>query len=110
LKNGVSIYSVIKKLHPTPAMCGLPAENAKLIIENLELFDRGLYSGVIGWIDFNNNADIAVGIRSALLKGNRLRAFAGCGIVKGSDALTEYNETELKLKPMLSLFENENIN
>ena len=110
LKNGVSIYSVIKKLHPTPAMCGLPAENAKLIIENLELFDRGLYSGVIGLIDFNNNADIAVGIRSALLKGNRLRAFAGCGIVEGSDALTEYNETELKLKPILSLFENENIN
>ena len=109
LNDGVSIFSVIKKLHPTPAVCGLPAENAKLIIEKLELFDRGLYSGALGWIDFNNNADIAVGIRSALLKVNRMRAFAGCGIVEGSDALSEYKETELKLKPILSLFENENI-
>jgi len=84
-------------------------ENLKLIIENLELFDRGLYSGALGWIDFNNNADIAVGIRSALLKGNQLRAFAGCGIVEGSEALSEYKETELKFQPILSLFENENI-
>ena len=90
-------------------MCGLPSENAKLIIENLELFERGLYSGALGWIDFNNNANIAVGIRSALINGNKLRAFAGCGIVEGSDALSEYKETELKLKPILSLFENENI-
>jgi menaquinone-specific isochorismate synthase len=109
LNNGVSIYSVIKKLHPTPAVCGIPAENAKLIIENLELFERGLYSGALGWIDFNGNADIAVGIRSALINGNKLRAFAGCGIVEGSVALSEYKETELKLKPILSLFENENI-
>jgi menaquinone-specific isochorismate synthase len=108
LNNGVSIYSVIKKLHPTPAVCGIPAENAKLIIENLELFERGLYSGALGWIDFNNNAEIAVGIRSALLKGKYLRAFAGCGLVEGSDALSEYKETELKLIPILSLFENEN--
>jgi menaquinone-specific isochorismate synthase len=109
LNNGVSIYSVIKKLHPTPAVCGIPVENAKLIIENLELFERGLYSGILGWIDFNNNAEIAVGIRSALLKGKYLRAFAGCGLVEGSDALSEYKETELKLIPILSLFENENI-
>jgi menaquinone-specific isochorismate synthase len=109
LNNGVSIYSVIKKLHPTPAVCGIPAENAKLIIENLELFERGLYSGIIGWIDLNNNAEIAVGIRSALLKGKSLRAFAGCGLVDGSDALSEFKETELKLTPILSLFENENI-
>lgn len=107
LKPGISIFTLIKNLHPTPAVCGLPSSSALKIIEEIEEFDRGLYSGAIGWFNSNGSCELAVGIRSALLIDKKLSAFAGCGIVKGSDPLSEFEETELKLNPILSLFENE---
>lgn len=105
-----SIFSLLEKLHPTPAVCGLPAEEALKIINELEEFDRGLYSGVVGWFNLRNEGEFAVGIRSAVLNEKTLRAFAGCGIVHGSESLSEFNETELKLKPIISLFVNETVN
>jgi menaquinone-specific isochorismate synthase len=57
--------------------------------------------------NFNNEGEFAVSIRSAIIKGAELRAFAGCGIVEGSDPILEYEETKLKLKPILSLFKYE---
>jgi menaquinone-specific isochorismate synthase len=63
----------------------------------------------VGWFNFESEGDFAVSIRSALLKDNSLYAFAGCGIVEGSDPEAEYEETELKLKPILSLFKDETI-
>jgi len=69
-----------------------------------------MYAGVLGWFNLENEGEFVVGIRSALLNGKFLRAFAGCGIVAGSESLTEFNETELKLRPILSLFTNETIN
>ena len=87
----------------------MPQDSALASINQIEKFDRGLYSGVLGWFNLNNEGDFAVGIRSAVLNKNELRIFAGCGIVEGSESLSEYNETELKMKPILSLFENETI-
>jgi len=52
--------------------------------------------------------DLVVAIRSALLNDNKLYIYAGCGIVKGSDPISEFEETEIKMKPILSLFNNEN--
>ncbi len=110
VKNDASVISIIENLYPTPAVCGMPSSVASSFIENIETFERGLYSGALGWIGLDNSAEMFVGIRSAILKNNFLRAFAGCGIVKGSNSLTEYNETALKLKPILSLFKNETVN
>lgn len=107
LKENVSMFEVIDALHPTPAVCGVPCKEAIEFINRNEDHHRGLYSGVIGWFNFNNEAEFAVGIRSALLKGNKLFAYSGCGIVDGSDAESEYEESVLKLKPILTLFENE---
>ena len=107
LKSDKSIFSVLKEIHPTPAICGVPWSSALTFIETTEGYNRGLYAGIIGWFNFDNQGEFAVGIRSALLKGNELHAFAGCGIVEGSDADSEFMETELKLKPILSLFSNE---
>ena len=99
--------NIIKELSPTPAVCGIPKEVSLNLIKKLENYYRGLYSGIIGWFNFNDEGEFAVAIRSALTYGNKLIAFAGSGIVEKSDPDLEYEETELKLKPILSIF-NEN--
>ncbi len=108
LNENISFLSVLYDLHPTPAVCGSPKETAYEKIHEIENFERGLFTGVIGWFNFNEMADFSVAIRSALIKKSSLYAYAGCGIVKGSNADDEFAETQLKLKPILSLFgENE---
>lgn len=107
LKDGIDVLVLLKKMHPTPAVCGLPQKKALELIKELEYFDRGLYSGVIGWYNEKGESEFSVGIRSALLKDNTLSAYAGCGIVEGSNPALEFQETELKFKPILSLLENE---
>ena len=100
-----SVFSVLKELHPTPAICGVPWVKARNSIIEMEPHNRGLFSGMIGWFNLKTEGEFAVAIRSALSKGNSVHAFAGCGIVKGSDPEIEYQESELKLKPIISLFE-----
>ena len=75
----------------------------------MENHSRGLFSGMVGWFNFSNEGEFSVAIRSALLKDKSVYAFAGCGIVNGSDPDNEFEESELKLKPILSLFENETV-
>ncbi len=104
-KEKTTTFNVIEKLFPTPAVCGHPKNKAMNIILNLEKFDRGLYSGIIGYLCPNGNADFYVALRSALIKKDVLHAYAGCGIVAGSDAAKEYKETEYKFIPILSLIE-----
>lgn len=109
LKPGNSIFSILKEIHPTPAICGVPWSGALDFIRATEGYNRGLYAGIIGWFNFEEQGEFAVSIRSALLKNNDLYAFAGCGIVEGSDPDLEFEETELKLKPILSMFPYEKI-
>ena len=101
------IYNLVDEIFPTPAICGYPkGTSLKYIIEN-EKFDRGLFSGIIGFIS-PGEMDLVVAIRSALLNDSKLYIYAGCGIVKGSDPISEFEETEIKMNPILSLFNNEN--
>jgi menaquinone-specific isochorismate synthase len=65
-----------------------------------------MYSGIIGWMDLFGNCDFTVAIRSALVSGKNITAFAGAGIIEESDPTEEFFETELKLKPILSFFQN----
>ena len=109
LKSPKSIFSILEEIHPTPAICGVPWTNALYSIKEMENHSRGLFSGMIGWFNFNNEGEFAVAIRSALMKEKSVYAFAGCGIVKGSNPENEFEESELKLKPILSHFENETI-
>jgi menaquinone-specific isochorismate synthase len=103
-----SFINIIGKIHPTPAVCGLPSDTALNIIKKTENHQRGLYAGLIGWLNFQNEGELVLAIRSALAVGNKLIVYAGCGIVNGSNPDDEYEETELKLKPFLSIFNNEN--
>ena len=106
LKSKDQIFKIISSLFPTPAVCGIPKELSLKMIEKTEDFDRGLFSGVIGWFNADNYGEFFVTIRSALVKGDKLYAYAGCGIVEGSDPEEEFEESKLKLKPILSLFNN----
>jgi menaquinone-specific isochorismate synthase len=91
----VSDAELLTRLHPTPAVCGQPAERARTIIRACEPFDRGLYAGPIGVL--GATTEVCVGIRSALVLGDLVVAFAGAGIVAGSDASAEWRETAHKL-------------
>ena len=102
LKEEVNPLAILEQLHPTPAVGGYPWEKAKPYIKKLENFERGWYAGPIGWLNSKNGGEFAVAIRSGLLDSNRATFYAGCGIVADSDATTEWEETILKLRPMLS--------
>lgn len=105
IKEGVSIFSLVERLHPTPALGGFPKEKAVQTIRDIEPLDRGWYAAPIGWVDANGNGEFAVAIRSALIEDNEAHLFAGCGIVAHSNPLSEYEETNVKFKPMLLALE-----
>ena len=107
LNSDVNIFELIDELFPTPAVCGVPKDKVMQIIKELEHHDRGLYSGLVGIFDFERNCEIAVAIRSALVKENIVTAFAGAGIISDSDAKEEFLEIKLKLDTILSLFSHE---
>ncbi|MBE9223537.1 isochorismate synthase [Cyanobacterium stanieri LEGE 03274] len=92
---------IVARLHPTPAVAGIPIDVACAEIENYENFDRSLYAAPIGWLDTNGNCEFIVGIRSALIQGNRARLYAGAGIVAGSKPEQELTEIELKFQALL---------
>jgi menaquinone-specific isochorismate synthase len=101
-KEGHSILSMVERLHPTPALGGFPKEKAIEKIRELEPMQRGWYAAPIGWLDHEDNGEFVVAIRSGLVEGHKAALFAGCGIVEESNPKTEYLETKIKLKPMLS--------
>lgn len=104
VKPETNLFSLIEKLHPTPAVCGLPKETSLSLINEFENYDRGMYAGSIGWFNASGYGEFIVSIRSSLLIENKLYAFAGCGIVEESDPESEYDETDLKFNTILSLF------
>ena len=93
---GVRLLDMLGALHPTPAVGGTPREVAVPAIAELEAFPRGLYGGALGWVDSRGGGEFVVGLRSALIEGNRARMYAGAGIVAGSSPEMEFAETELK--------------
>lgn len=109
LNNNFKVFDLLMKIHPTPAICGAPWKVAKDFILFNEPHDRGFYSGNIGWFNFSGEGEFAVGLRSAIIKEKELFVYAGCGIVEGSEAKSEFEESEIKLKPILSLFVDEKI-
>jgi menaquinone-specific isochorismate synthase len=95
LNESISDLELIRYLHPTPAIGGLPKDEALRFIETFEPFDRGLYAGTVGILD-PKKSEVYVSIRSALLSKNQLHVFAGAGIVKESDPLLEWKELDQK--------------
>jgi len=89
-------------LHPTPAVGGYPRRPALDFMLREEGYDRGWFAGGIGVFQ-GDHGDVAIGIRSALLDGDKLWIYAGAGIVPGSDAEAEWQEIEAKMQNFLGL-------
>ncbi len=101
------IFTLIENLHPTAAVCGTPTNVAKKLISELETMNRSRYAGPVGWIDAQGDGEIAIALRCGELSDDykSIRIFAGCGIVAGSDPITEYSESQAKLMPMRTALE-----
>lgn len=100
--DGRDALELLAAIHPTPAVAGRPLAEALKIVREEEEMDRGWYAGPIGWMDREGDGEMALGIRSALIRGPEAFLFAGAGIVEGSDPDKEWREVELKLTPLLS--------
>ncbi len=100
-KNGV--LDIAGVLHPTAAIAGFPVDVAKQNLSELEDFERGPYSGVVGWRDANGDGLAVVGIRSALIQEGEINLFAGAGIVKDSKPEVEKLETNMKFNALLDV-------
>ncbi len=105
LRRDAHILDLVERLHPTPAVGGVPQVATLERIRACEEFDRGWYAGPVGWVDARGGGDFAIAIRSALMtnlgaRAGGVRLYAGCGIVAGSDPETEYQELRLKLRPL----------
>jgi len=99
------VLSIVEALHPTPAVGGLPPGRAMETIRETETFDRGWYASPVGWFDADGDGEFAVAIRSAVANGDRVTLFAGNGIVADSDPAEEWEEVQLKFRPILDELE-----
>ncbi|KQJ89950.1 isochorismate synthase 1, chloroplastic isoform X2 [Brachypodium distachyon] len=98
-------FDILNALHPSPAVCGLPTEEARQFIRDYEIFDRGMYAGPVGWFG-GAESEFAVGIRSALLgKGHSTLVYAGAGIVEGTNPSFEWDELDLKASQFAKLLQ-----
>ena len=98
LRPGHDLWDLVAALHPTPAVGGQPPEAALAWLADHEALDRGWYAAPIGWLDAAGDGAFHVALRSALLRGGRAWAYAGAGLVAGSNADAEWAETEHKLE------------
>lgn len=103
LHERISPVELAYALHPTPAVCGWPTEKAAALIRELEGADRGMYAGLVGWVDAEGNSEWALALRGGLVRGtgasgSTTTAFAGAGIVAGSDPDLEHAETDTKFR------------
>jgi isochorismate synthase len=102
MKAAGQVLDLVERLHPTPAVGGYPRAAAQHAIAELERIERGWYAGPFGWTDLEGNGEFIVALRSALLDGATATLFAGCGIVQDSIPAREYEESRLKMRPMLA--------
>ncbi|MBC3760363.1 isochorismate synthase [Quadrisphaera oryzae] len=97
------VLELAAALHPTAAVCGTPTAAAAALITELEGMDRDRYAGPVGWVDGSGDGEIGLALRCARIDGadpRRVRLFAGCGVVAGSDPMAELAESDAKLVPV----------
>lgn len=105
--DGVSLYSLMEQLHPTPALSGLPVGEALMSLREIETYNRGFYGGAVGYVDAQDNGEFSVAIRSGVFDGEAGWIYAGCGVIQGSNTREEYDETAMKFQTILSAFQGE---
>ncbi len=101
LKAGLDAIAVMKATFPAGTDSGAPKVRAMEIIDELEPTKRGVYAGAVGHLGFNGDMDLAIAIRTAVLKGGKLYVQAGGGIVADSVPASEWQETQNKARAVL---------
>ncbi|MGH3612476.1 MAG: anthranilate synthase component I [Pseudonocardia sp.] len=102
LRTGCNAYDAVVACFPAGTLSGAPKPRAMEIIEELEPTRRGLYGGIVGYLDFAGNADTAIAIRTALIRDGVAYVQAGGGIVADSDPVAEDVESLNKARAVLS--------
>ena len=97
LDTGISLGCVISRLHPTPAVCGMPKHEAQQFIAEHEQLDRRYYSGFAGPVGINGETHLYVSLRCASLTADTAILYAGGGIMPESQCDAEWQETENKM-------------
>jgi menaquinone-specific isochorismate synthase len=100
LRGDASSLGLASALHPSAAVGGTPTAEAVALIAELEQMDRGRYAGPVGWMDADGDGEWGIALRAAEYEGNRVRLFAGCGIVAESDPESELAEAAAKFVPV----------
>jgi anthranilate synthase component 1 len=108
LAEGKTPLDVFAATFPAGTLSGAPKPRALEIIDNLEEIGRGVFGGVVGYLDFNGNADLAICIRTAFMRSNIAHIQAGAGIVLDSVPELEYEETVHKMGAVLAAVQKAN--
>ncbi|KAB2843699.1 MAG: anthranilate synthase component I, partial [Burkholderiales bacterium] len=101
LKDGLTSMDVLRASFPAGTVSGAPKVRAMEIIDELEPVKRGVYSGAVGYLSFQGDMDLAIAIRTALIKDGMLYVQAGAGIVADSVPENEWLETQNKARAVL---------
>ncbi|MDA8225354.1 MAG: anthranilate synthase component I [Betaproteobacteria bacterium] len=101
LRPGLGAMDVLRATFPAGTISGAPKIRAMEIIDELETVKRGIYAGAVGYLGFDGNMDLAIAIRTALVKDGRLHVQAGAGIVADSVPESEWTETRNKARAVL---------
>ena len=105
LKGKLSAMDVLKATFPAGTVSGAPKVRAMEIINELESSKRGVYSGAVGYVGFDGDMNVAIAIRTAVIKNQTLFVQAGAGIVSDSIPKKEWEETQNKAKAILKAAE-----
>ncbi|MCC4116291.1 anthranilate synthase component I [Aromatoleum toluclasticum] len=101
LKDGLNALAVLRAAFPAGTVSGAPKLRAMEIIDELEPVKRGIYAGAAGYIGFHGDMDLAIAIRTAVIKDGHIHVQAGAGIVADSNPDSEWTETQNKARAML---------
>ena len=108
-RNGLDLKTIVKALHPSPAIGGTPKLRALELIRDIETKGRGFYAGFLGWIDADESeevqADFYVTLRCLSWQDDCVTLYVGGGIVAGSHPDKEWEETQAKAQVLARLLE-----
>lgn len=103
LSKDYPVGQLIKRLHPTPAVCGYPKEQALEFIKNSEKYNREFYTGYLGERNVKGKTAVFVNLRCMQIKGNNAYIYVGGGITVDSDPQAEWEETQRKSETILEV-------
>lgn len=95
--------TMLKLLHPTSAVCGMPKEASLDFLNSYEGYDRELFSGFLGPVNINSESSIYVNLRCMKIESDKIYLFAGAGVTEDSNPEKEAKETEMKMNTILNV-------